>query len=641
MKPTAIHHDCGHHHGDPALLDAGERRRLAARLIAALVAAGLLGLSGIIHLWRPADAELPQLVAALAAALLAVPVATAAWHALREPGLHGATDLLVAVALVAAWVVGDLETAALVPLAMVIGHAIEERSLLGSQEALAALTAFSASRARRLAADGSVDEVAADALSSGDRIELRSGDRCPADGRVVEGVSCIDAAPVTGESVPQDVGPGDRVHAGTMNQGGRLVVEVEHVGADTALGRVVALIQDAERSKPAITRLLDRFAAAYLLLVILAAVLLGFATGSASVLMATLVAGCPCALVVAAPATAVAAIAAAARSGILVKGSAFLERLAECDAVVFDKTGTLTHGELQVVEPVALDADKRRRVAALGRASTHPVARACAALAEGPLPEAGGLREESGMGIAGTVEGVQVRLGREAFLIAGGAVVPRPPEHDGPVVGVVEDAVFAGWLLLADAVRSEAVAAVAELRRLGIERQVLCTGDRRAVAERVAASLRLSEVDAECLPEGKLARVRAEIAAGHQPLVVGDGINDSLALRAGAVGVAIGGRATDVAVASADLALVDGDLRRLPAAVRLARTCRTSIAVSIAIAVLWTLGVIALAAAGRITPVWAAMLHNLGTVAVIIQAGRLVRAAPRLTGPAPVQSTAR
>lgn len=218
------HHDgcCDHTHisfgqsGD--LLSSTEKRALGLRLLLALVSAGLLVLALIIHLAIPTQRELANLVAGVAAVLVAVPVLMEAWSSLRRPSLHGVTDQLVAVALIAAWVVGDLETAALVPLAMVIGHVLEERSLLGSREAIAALGRLSATHARRIADNGSVNEVAVESLSTGMRVEIRPGDRCPADGIVRDGTSSLDTAPITGESVPVEVAVGDSVFAGTINQ---------------------------------------------------------------------------------------------------------------------------------------------------------------------------------------------------------------------------------------------------------------------------------------------------------------------------------------------------------------------------------------------------------------------------------------
>ncbi len=613
------------------MLDRRERWLIGTRLVLALVSGFLLLLAMALRWLRPEEAELAHWVAMIAALLVSVPVFTAAYRALWAGGLHGTTDVLVALALVAAWVTGDLETAALVPLAMVVGHAIEERSLLGSQEALKALTALTAGRARRLDACGQPSEVSGAELRVDDRIELRSGDRCPADGVVDSGRSSADSAPITGESVPQDLAPGDRILAGAVNMGGRLVVRVERIGGDTALGRVVALMQDAERAKPEIARLLDRFAGAYLLLVILVAALIGFATGSTAALMATLVAACPCALVVAAPATAVAAIAAGARRGILVKGTAFLERLADCDCVVFDKTGTLTEGELRVLDGDALPADARQAAATLGACSSHPVSAGRAPDSRRlPLPPAAAVAPEAParQGIAGEIAGRRWLLGRSAYLADQGVAVPapRPEPTTGPISGVAGDGRFVAWLRMADVPRAHARAALQDLRSLGLARQVLCSGDRQAAADRVARDLGIDEVHAEALPAHKLKRIRQEAAAGRRTAVVGDGINDALALRAGAVGIAMGGRASDLAIASADIVLVDGDLRRLGAAVRLSRACRASIMLGIAIAAAWTLMIVALAACGLVSPFGAAVLHNVGTVAVILNAGRLIGA---------------
>jgi heavy metal translocating P-type ATPase len=645
--PAAGHdHDgcCDHTHlnlGDNGeLLTAGEKRALGTRLLLALLAAGLLVLALIIHLAVPAQRELANLVAGVAAALVAIPVLGEAWSSLRRPSLHGVTDQLVAVALIAAWVVGDLETAALVPLAMVIGHVLEERSLIGSREAIAALGRLTATHARRLGDDGAAHEVPVESLAAGMRVEVRPGDRCPADGVVREGSSSIDTAPITGESVPVEVAPGDTVFAGTINQQGRLVVEVTRIGADTALGKVVALLHEAEKAKPPVTRLLERYAQPYLVAVLLFACATWFLTGSVAAMMGVLVASCPCALVLAAPATAIAALAVAGRHGILVKGTAFLEELADVDALVLDKTGTVTLGRLSLVGALHHSGDESpkaelvRLAGSLGAASNHPVSRALAAA----VPPAermpiDGVQEISGKGLAGALaDGRRLMLGRATYLAEAGVVVPAMPAHDGPLVGLAVEGRFHGWLLLADEPRPEAAQALAELRALGLTRQVMVTGDRRVVAEQVAARLGIDIVEADVLPQQKLDRVLAEIRAGRHPLVVGDGVNDALALKAGAVGVAMGGLTadgrgggTDVAMASSDLVLMSSDLRRLGTCIRLSRHCRRTINVNVLIGLGWTLVIIAGAAIGLYGPVAAVMLHNLGTLAVMANAGRLLR----------------
>ena len=618
---------------DAGLLTAGERGRLGVQLTLAMLTGGLLVMAAALRLLLPGRAELVDLVAGLAALLVAVPALVAAYHSLRDPDLHGLTDQLVALAVIAAWAEGDLFTAALLPLVMTLGHVIEERSLLGGHEALRALRHLTRTSARRLGSDGAVEEVATQALQAGDLVELRAGERTPADGVVRTGRSSIDNAPITGESVPEEVGPGSAVFDGSINLSGLLVVEVVRVGAATTLGRVVGLMKEAERAKPPVTRLLERHADAYMVLVLLVAAGAWFATGLASTSLAVLVAACPCAVVLAAPATSVAALAVAARHGILVKGAAFLEQLAAVNSVVLDKTGTVTLGELRLVGAAPERGFTRDRLieiaAALGVASTHPVSRALASLV---APERrlslGDLRERSGFGMSGRHGAVPLAMGRPELFAELGIATSEPPAHDGPIAGVAADGRFAGWLKLADEPRPEAAAAIADLRRLGLTRMLLLTGDRAPVAARIAGLLGIAAVQAGALPHEKLERVLAETEAGFRPLVVGDGINDALALKAGAVGVAMGGHGTDAALASADLVLMTGDLRRLGTCVRLSRRCRNTIHVNVGLGLGWTATILAVAATGVLGPsgaLIAALAHNAGTLAVMANAGRLLR----------------
>ena len=622
---------CNHDHmrmltvADDGLLLDGERRMLALRLSLAVLCAGLLLMALAIHVALPAQRELAALVAGAAALIVSVPVFVEAWGALKNPTLHGVTDLLVATALVAAWVMGDLETAALVPLAMVIGHVLEERSLLGSREAIEALGRLTKVTARRLGVSG-IEEVPSERLALGDRIEVRPGDRIAADGVVRNGSSSIDTAPITGESVPVEIATGGTVAAGTINLAGRLEIEVTAIGENTTLGRVVKLMRNAEAAKPPVTRLLERYAGSYLLLVLLVAACVLFFTGRVDAMMAVLVASCPCALVLAAPATAIASLAVAGRHGILVKSTAFLEELADVDTVILDKTGTVTVGHLvltgSVAAPGVEDADLRRLAASLGAASSHPVSRAVAAAV--PADERlalTGIEEIGGLGVRAQLQGETVALGRAAFL----ETTVEIPAHDGPVVGVVRGGRFQGWLLLADEPRAEAAAALEDLRSLGLTHQIMLTGDRRSVAETMAKRLGINEVQAEVLPQQKLERVLAETAAGRHPLVVGDGINDALALKAGAVGVAMGAQGTDVALASSDLVLMTSNLKRLGTCIRLSRRCRRTINLNVAIGLGWTLAIIGGAALGLFGPVAAVLLHNLGTLAVMANAGRLLK----------------
>lgn len=616
----------------PSLLSSAEQRRAARQLTLAMLALGLLGL-GLIWRWMlPEQIGVSQLLLGLASLLVAVPVMRSAWYSLRYPSLHGITDQLIALAMLGAWATGDLLTAALLPIIMIFGHVLEERSVIGSQEAINALGQLTRSHARKLQADGSIIEVDNGTLSAGDVVEVRAGDRVPADGRVLSGQASLDTASITGESVPVEAGSGMLVFGGAINLDGLLRIEVTRTGEESTLGKVIALMQNAERSKPPITRLLERYAGSYMVLVLLLAAVTWFVTNDAQAMLAVLVAACPCALVLSAPATAIAGVAVAARHGILIRSSAFLEELADLTSLVVDKTGTLTYGTLRLQAIDSLNADTaevQTLAASLGAASSHPVSRALAAMADQetywPLTD---IHERQGLGVVATTEKGEAALGRPELFAQLGITTPLVPEHDGPIAGLALNGEFLAWLLLADSIKPEARFALSELRELGLGRQLLLTGDRQSVALTLAQEVGLNEVQAQALPEDKLNRVLKEIDHGFRPMVVGDGINDSLALKAGVVGVAMGAGGADIALASADIVLIGSDLRRLGTCVRLSRQCRRTLQVNVIIGLSWTLAIVVFAAFGWLGAAGAmiaALLHNLSTLLVLGNAGRLLR----------------
>ena len=615
-----------------SLLTGAEQRSAARQLTLAMLALGLLGL-GLIWRWlMPAQIGVSQLLLGFASVLVAVPVMRSAWYSLRYPSLHGITDQLIALAMLGAWATGDLLTAALLPIIMIFGHVLEERSVIGSQEAIHALGKLTRSQARLFQADGSLLEVDNSTLKSGDQVEVRAGDRVPADGLVLAGQASLDTASITGESVPLEVGSGMPVFGGAINLDGLLRVQVTRTGEESTLGKVIALMQSAERAKPPITRLLERYAGSYMILVLMIAAVTWFITNDAQAMLAVLVAACPCALVLSAPATAIAGIAVAARHGILIRSSAFLEELADLSSLVVDKTGTLTYGilRLQTIESDVADQQPLLELAAsLGAASSHPVSRALAGLVshEQMLPLTD-VRERQGLGVvAGTGQG-EAALGRPELFRQLNITTSAVPEHDGPIAGLSLNGQFLGWMLLADSIKPEARQALSELRELGLGRQVLLTGDRQSVAEHLACAVGISEVQAQALPEDKLERVLREIDGGFRPMVVGDGINDSLALKAGVVGVAMGAGGADIALASSDIVLIGSDLRRLGTCVRLSRECRHTLQVNVIIGLGWTLAIVAAAAFGWLGvagAMIAAVLHNLSTLLVLGNAGRLLR----------------
>jgi heavy metal translocating P-type ATPase len=535
--------------------------------------------------------------------------------------------------MLAAWATGDLLTAALLPIVMIFGHVLEERSVIGSKEAMDALARLTRSQARLVTADGKVAEVDNVTLKAGDLVEVRAGDRVPADGRVTQGQASLDTSTITGESVPAEVMPGTDVFGGAINLDGLLRIEVTKTGEESTLGKVIALMQRAENSKPPITRLLERYAQQYLALVLTIAAIAWFVTYDEQIMLAVLVAACPCALVLSAPATAIAGIAVAARHGILIRSSAFLEELADLTSLVIDKTGTLTFGRLRLQEMQTTRNIDRNLIlalaASLGGASSHPVSRALASLVardvHHPLTD---IRELQGLGVIASTGHGEVAVGRSELFERFSIVVPDAPHHDGPIAGVSINGEFVAWLLLSDTTKPEAAAAMAELRDLGLNRQLLLTGDRQSVAKVLALEMGIADVTAQALPEDKLKRVLTETSNGFKPLVVGDGINDSLALKAGAVGVAMGAGGADIALASSDIILIGSDLRRLATCIRISRRCRQTLKANVFIGLGWTVGIVTLAGFGLLGvagAVVAAILHNISTLLVLANAGRLMR----------------
>jgi len=616
----------------PSLLSSAEQRRAARQLTLAMLALGLLAL-GLIWRWlAPEQTGVSQLLLGFASLLVAVPVMRSAWYSLRYPSLHGITDQLIALAMLGAWATGDLLTAALLPIIMIFGHVLEERSVIGSQEAIHALGKLTRSHARKVQADGSVIEVDNGTLKAGDLIEVRAGDRVPADGRVLSGQASLDTASITGESVPMEAGVGMSVFGGAINLDGLLRIEVTRTGQESTLGKVIALMQNAERSKPPITRLLERYAGSYMVLVLLLAAVTWFITNNAQAMLAVLVAACPCALVLSAPATAIAGVAVAARHGILIRSSAFLEELADLTSLVVDKTGTLTFGTLRlqsIDSPLEDRSHVLKLAASLGSASSHPVSRALAGLVtQEHFLLLSDIHERQGLGVVAMTEQGEAALGRPELFAQLGISTTTVPDHDGPIAGLALNGEFLAWLLLADSVKPEAQFALGELRELGLGRQLLLTGDRHSVAQTLARDVGISDVEAQALPEDKLNRVLKEIDSGFRPMVVGDGINDSLALKAGVVGVAMGAGGADIALASADIVLIGSDLRRLGTCVRLSRQCRQTLQVNVIIGLGWTLAIVAFAAFGWLGAAGAmiaALLHNLSTLLVLGNAGRLLR----------------
>ena len=624
-------------------LTVSERARIVIQLGTAMLATGLLCVGLIQRQFGPPElANVAELIMAVAACVVAIPIF---WHAFcglvsRDP--HAIIDQLVTLATLAALATGDFITATLIPVIMALGHFLEERSILGAQAAIEGLRTLHAHTATLLTPDGE-REVEASQLKKGDLLIVRPGDLIAADGEISEGSSTVDQSSITGESVPEDVGPKDNVYAGTVNLTGLLRVRVTRTGSQTALGRVVELLRSAEQSKTPVLKLIERYAGYYVPIILTIAGVVLFVTRDMSRAVAVLIVGCPGALVLAGPTAMIAALAAASRLGILIKNTRFLESLADVDTVVLDKTGTLTLGRLELSSMQPMNEHQEdellRQAVACAAGSRHPVSRAIVRAAElagidVQLDGSGDQIEEvSGKGIIATGNGEVKLLGRREWLIERGVELPENPQHSGPIVwlGRIEHsdegttAQAVGCILLADRPRPEAKQAIRDLKALGLERSVLLTGDRQEVAQLIGVALEMDVIIAEVLPEQKLQTVHAERAAGHSVMVVGDGVNDALALASGDVGVALGAVASDVALQSADVALMTNDLGRLPLCVRLARLTRGTVHQNVLIGAGSSIAFMGVASMGIISPLAGALLHLVGEAFVIGNSARLLR----------------
>jgi P-type Cu+ transporter len=484
------------------------------------------------------------------------------------------------------------EAAAVIVTLVLLGQVLELKARSRTGSALRALLGLAPSTARRIAADGSESDVPLAEVHPGDRLRVRPGEKVPVDGVVVEGRSSVDESMISGEPIPVEKTAGERVVGGTVNGTGALVMEAERVGAETLLARIVARVAEAQRSRAPIQRLADRVAGWFVPAVVGVAVLtlvvwalfgpdpaFAFAVINA---VAVLIIACPCALGLATPMSIMVAAGKGATSGVLFKDAEAIEVLRDVDTLVFDKTGTLTEGrpKLVGVEAVGVPEDELLALAAgLEQASEHPLAAAIVAGAAErgvePTP-AEGFESITGKGVTGRVGGRQVALGNRALLdglgIDSGALAERAEarRRQGETVMLAAvDGRLAGLLAVADPIKPSTPAAIRALRARGL-RLVMLTGDSRSTAEAVAAELGLDEVEAEVLPEDKVAVVERLQREGRVVAMAGDGINDAPALARAEVGIAMG-TGTDVAMESAGVTLVRGDLGGIVRAIRLSR----------------------------------------------------------------------
>jgi Cd2+/Zn2+-exporting ATPase len=629
--------------GVPGALAPGERRRISVRLGAGLVGIGLLALGTLLLRFEPEQWQIGEFCRGLAAAVVGIPTLISGIRGIVTGDTRRATDQLVAIAVLAAAATGDFVTATLIPLFLELGRLFEERSSLGARAAIDGIRALAARQAVRWS-NGVEERVDPNSLSPGEEILVRPGERIAVDGTVLEGRSAVDQSVITGESVYEDVAPGSPVFAGTIALEGLLKIQVRGTGADTVLGRVVELMAEVERTSIPVLRLFERRAGVWLPLVLTVAATTLFFTRDLSRAIAVLVVATPTALVVAGPAAVVAAMTVATRLRILIKSADFLERASDIDTLILDKTGTVTVGAPVVtqIQPVAGESEEALLTvaASCGFGSLHPASRAVVAeaLARGIVSKPPkDLQEKAGLGVVAMVDGKRAVLGRRELLVDLGVPIGLPGDEDVSQVWVALSGRCLGRFVLRDRPRTEAREALAAMRSLGINRLVLLTGDRAAVAREVGEALGMDDVIAEVLPAQKLETVRAEQSAGRIVMMVGDGVNDAPALGGADVGVAIGAELNEVALGGADVAILGTDLNRLPRLIRLADSTRRVIGQNVWLAFGFSIALIALAAGGILNPLTGALAQSVAVLAVVANSARILRSGAETTALARVR----
>ncbi len=575
-----------------------------------------------------------------------IPYAAAGWDVLWKAVrniLNGQVfdeNFLMCTATVGALIIGEYPEAVAVMLFYQVGELFQNVAVSRSRQSISALMDIRPDYAN-IEKDGQLLRVDPEEVAVGDVIVIKAGERVPLDGTVLEGSSALDTAALTGESLPRDVSVGDEVISGCVNLSGLLHVKVRKPFGQSTVARILDLVENSSEKKAQAEHFITKFARYYTPIVVFAALALAvipsLATGHWGVWVPRalnfLVVSCPCALVISIPLSFFGGIGGASKQGILVKGSNYLEALAQAGVVVFDKTGTLTQGRFSVtgIHPEGTDEGELLELAALAEQfSTHPISRSIVA-AWGGVPDQERVREveeAAGHGVRAVIDGRTVLAGNRKLMDREGIPVNTVHDHSGTVIHVAVDGRYAGCLVIADQPKETSAQALRELKEAGIRQTVMLTGDAQGAAQAVADALGLDQFYAQLLPADKVERVEALLAekGPREKLVfVGDGINDAPVLSRADIGVAMGALGSDAAIEAADIVLMDDDLLKLPAAVRIARKTLSIVRQNVVFALGVKLLVLILSAIGRAN-MWAAVFADVGvSVLAILNASRMLR----------------
>lgn len=547
-------------------------------------------------------------------------------------------DVLVSLALIASVCIGEDFAAGEVAFIMQLGALLEDLTVAKARAGIEKLVHLTPVAARVLR-DGMEEIIPAEQVQIGDTLRVLPGESIPVDGVILSGRTSINQAVMTGESLPVDKTVGDEVSSGTVNQFGAFDMKATRVGEDSSIQRMVRLVQSADAGKAKIVGLADRWATWIVIIALTAAALTWAITGQIIRAVTILVVFCPCALVLATPTAIMAAIGNATKHGFLVREGDALERLAATKRIAFDKTGTLTYGTPKVTAVKSCSKKFSEEkiyalAAAAERLSEHPLGKAIVAShkqTEQNVPaQVSDFQMLPGRGVWATVDNESVLAGNMELLTEQGVPVVKDKEIESyleqgcTVIYIAINGTFAGYIVLADTVRGESVGMIDALHKIGVP-PVLLTGDNEKAASAIAKQLHIEEVHANCLPEDKLHYIEECENTGCPVCMIGDGINDAPALKKAAVGIAMGGVGSDIAVDAADIALVDDEVKELPHLLSLSKRMMTTIKINLSFSMGLNFLAIILAMTGVLNPVVGALVHNAGSVLVILNSALLLR----------------
>ena len=608
------------------------KKKLTREIISGALAIACLAVGLLYSVIFPTKTVLPALLYTIGFLIEGVPVFISAAKGIFSKNITNSMEILVAIAIIACYFTGDLVLSVLIPLILNIVHLLEERSIMGGRDVIEGLKRMQQSTAILLV-DGKEVTVDAKTLKIGQIIVVKPGSGIPIDGTIVSGTTNIDQKSLTGEPLPAHAKEGDMVYAGTVNIDGLIKVKVEKEYVDTSFSKILNLLENSETISIPESRLIDKLMAYYIPLVLAIAAIVALITSDVNKAIAILVVSCPCGQMLVSSAPMIAALSAATKRGILIKNSKFIEELTEVDAVVFDKTGTITEGNLSLskIEPYGdIDSDQLLALAAsVAAASTHPASRAVANAAnELEYDKELSVKEISGKGVEGiSADGeTKISFGRREWLNDLGCNIPDgfASDFDGSVSFVSLNGKLVGALCFDDTLRENAPESIERLKEMGFSRAVMLTGDREAPAKRICEQVGIDTVHAQLLPQDKLDKLH-ELKNEHNVLAVGDGINDALALREADVGIAMGAMGSDLAIQSADIALMNNNLLNIPFSVKLAKKTKAIIYQNLALSMGISIIMIGLSSFGVISALAGTIFHNLGAFVVLLNSSRIIK----------------